>query len=129
MGTATENDQDVLLFGCVVVAIGAYFVLRPVPELNAKNVYELRHPPHPVRLDSLMQTAVAWCRQNRPGLEDSMKPEQFNSLLSIVAGLVWEYDELRTQNWKMQVAFLQTRDGASYIAQLRRRKDSYRASL
>lgn len=129
MGIATENDQDALLFGCIVVAIGAYFVLRPVPELNAKNVYELRHPPHPVRLDSLMQTAVAWCRQNRPGLEDSMKPEQFNSLLSIAAGLVWEYDELRTQNWKSQVAFLQTRDGVSYIAELRRRKDSFRASL
>lgn len=129
MDAASTNDQDALLFGCIVVAIGAYFVLRPVPQLDAKNVYELQHPPHPVRLNSLMETAIGWCRQNRSGLEDSMKPERFNSLLSIVAGLVWEFDELKTQNWKSQIAFLQTRDGATYVTELRRRKDAYRASL
>lgn len=129
MNCASVDDQDELLFGCIVVAIGAYFVLRPVPELDAKNVYNLRHPPHPVRLNSLMETAIEWCRKNRPGLEDRMKPERFNSLLSIVASLVWEFDELKTQNWGTQVAFLRTRDGASYVAELRRRKDQYRASL
>jgi hypothetical protein len=126
---ASPSEQDALLFGCIVVAIGAYFVLRPVPQLNAKNVYELGHPPHPLRLNSLMETAIAWCKQNRPDLENSMKPDRFNSLLSIVAGLVWEYDEDKTQNWKSQVAFLQTRDGASYVAELRKRKDAYRTAL
>lgn len=129
MNSTLAEDQDELLFACIVVAIGAYFVLRPVPQLDAKKVYTLRHPPHPVRLNSLMETAIGWCKQNRSGLEDRMRPERFNSLLSIVAGLVWEFDELKTQNWKSQVAFLQTRDGASYVAELRRRKDKYRASL
>jgi hypothetical protein len=129
MDSASAEDQDELLFACIVVAIGAYFVLRPVPQLDAKNVYSLRHPPHPVRLNSLMETAIVWCKQNRSGLEDRMRPERFNSLLSIVASLVWDFDEFKTQNWKSQVAFLQTRDGASYVAELRRRKDKYRASL
>jgi hypothetical protein len=129
MDAASINDQDALLFACIAVAIGAYFVLYPVPELNAKNVYALKHPPHPVRLDSLMQTAIAWCRQNHPGLEDSMKRERFDSLLSLVAGVVWEYDEHRTQNWRSQIAFLQTPEGVAYMAELRRRKDQYRASL
>ena len=44
-----------------------------------------------------METAIGWCKQNRSGLEDRMRPERFNSLLSIVAGLVWEFDELKTQ--------------------------------
>jgi len=127
--SASPSDQDALLFGCIVVAIGAYFVLRPVPQLDAKNIYELRHPPHPVRLNALMETAIAWCRQNRPELENSMKPDRFNFILSIAAGLVWEHDEDKNQNWKSQVAFFQTRDGASYVAELRRRKDAYRAAL
>jgi hypothetical protein len=129
MDRAAETDGDALVFGCIVVAIGAYFVLRPVPELNATNIYELRHPPHPVRLDSLMQTAIAWCKQNRPGLEETMKPERFNLLMGIVAGIVWDYDERRAENWTSQVAFLQTREGVSYVRELARRKDSYRASL
>ncbi len=127
--SAPVDDQDEVLFASIVVAIGAYFVLHPVPQLDAKNVYSLRHPPHPVRLNSLMETAIGWCKQNRSGLEDRMGPERFNSLLSIVASLVWEFDELKTQSWGSQVAFLKTRDGASYVAELRRRKDKYRASL
>jgi hypothetical protein len=129
MDGASMDDQDELLFVCIVVAIGAYFVLHPVPQLDAKNVYCFKHPPHPVRLDSLMQTAVGWCRQNRPSLKGRMRPERFNSLLSIVASLVWEFDELKSQHWKSQVAFLQTPEGASYVADLQRRKNEYRASL
>ena len=129
MDGASMDDQDELLFACIVVAIGAYFVLHPVPQLDAKNVYCFKHPPHPVRLDSLMETAIGWCQQNRPGLEGRMRPERFNSLLSIVAGLVWEFDELKRQHWKSQVAFLKTPEGASYVADLRRRKNEYRASL
>ena len=129
MDSASLDDQDGMLFACIVAAIGSYFILHPVPQLNAESVYRLRHPPHPVRLNSLMETAIAWCRQNRAHLEDRMKPEQFDSLLSLVAGLVWDNDELRAQNWRTQVAFLKTAEGASYVAELRRRKDEYRASL
>lgn len=129
MNSASADDQDGLLFACIVIAIGAYFILHPVPQLDAESVYGLKHPPRPVRLNSLMETAIAWCRQNRAHLEDRMKPEQFNSLLWLVAGLVWDNDELRAQNWRTQVAFLKTPEGASYVAELRRRKDEYRASL
>jgi hypothetical protein len=129
MDAAFTNDQDVLLFGCIVVAIGAYFVLHPVPQLDAKNVYELRHPPHPVRLNLLMETAIGWCKQNRPGLEDYMTPQRFDSLLSIVANLVWEFDDHKIQDWRSQISFLKTHGGASYITELQRRKDAYRASL
>ena len=129
MDGASMDDQDELLFACIVVAIGAYFVLHPVPQLDAKNVYCFKHPPHPVRLNSLMETAIGWCQKNRPGLEGRMRPERFNSILSIVASLVWEFDELKSQHWKSQVAFLQTPEGASYVADLRRCKNEYRASL
>lgn len=75
------------------------------------------------------KTAIAWCRQNWPGLESTMTRERFDSLLSVVAGIVWDQDELRTHNWRSQVVFLQTPEGAAYMAELRKRKDQYRASL
>jgi hypothetical protein len=62
---------------------------------DATDVYELRHPPQPVKLNSLMESAIAWCRQNHPGLEDSMRPERINSLLSIVATLVWSLTSVK----------------------------------
>ena len=129
MESAPGAAQDDLLFTCVVIAIGAYFLLRPVPQLNAENVYKLPHPPQPARLDSLMETAIGWCRQNRPELEKSMQAEKFNALLSSVAGVIWEPDETRSQNWTSQVEFLGSSDGAEYIRKLRASKNEYRASL
>ena len=127
--SAPVTDQNELLFGCIVIAISAYFLLRPVPQLDAENIYKLTHPPQPARLSLLMETAIAWCRQNEPDLERSMSKERFDSLLSIVAGVVWEFDETRSHNWKSQMDFLRTSDGVEYIAKLRKRRDKYRAAL
>jgi len=127
--SVSADAQDDVLLACVIVAIGAFFFLRPVPQLDARNVYELTHPPQPVRLNSLMETVIGWCRQNRPGLEDRMLPERFNSLLSIVAGVVWEFDETKQQNWKSQVEFLRSAYGSEYVAKLMKSKNEYRAAL
>jgi hypothetical protein len=123
------TKQDELLFACITVVVGAYFLLRPVPQLDVENIYKLTHPPQPTRLTLLMDTAIGWCRQNRLGLERSMSPQRFDYLLSIVAGLVWNFDETRSQNWKSQLLFLGTPDGAEYVARLRKCKDEYRAAL
>jgi hypothetical protein len=129
MTSALVADQDELLFACIVIAIGAYFLLRPVPQLDVESVYKLTHPAQPARLSLLMETAIGWCRQNRPDLERSMSQQRFDFLLSITAGVVWEFDETRNQNWKSQMQFLKTSDGAEYIAKLRKRRDEYRAAL
>lgn len=129
MEVAPVAAQDDFLFACVVTAIGAYFLLRPVPHLNAENVYKLTHPPQPARLDSLMETAIGWCQQNRPELEKRMPPEKFDALLSSVAGLIWGSDETRSLNWTSQLEFLRSSDGAEYIRKLRASKNEYRASL
>ena len=122
-------DQDDLLFFLVVVAIGAYFMLRPVPQLDAENVYKLSHPPQPARLNSLMETAIAWCRQNRDDLAQRMTEQRFNQLLSHVASAIWEPDDSRNQSWIQQVEFLRSADGVEYLRKLRTGKDQYRALL
>jgi hypothetical protein len=95
MTSAPVANQDELLFGCIVIAVGTYFLLRPVPELDAQSVYRLTHPPQPARLSLLIETAIGWCRQNRPSMEGCMSEEKFNFLLAVVAGVVWEFDQTR----------------------------------
>jgi hypothetical protein len=129
MTSASVVDQDVLLFACIVTAVGAFFLLRPVPRLDVQSVYRLTHPPQPARLGLLMETAISWCRQNRAGMEDAMPKERFDSLLSVVAGKVWGFEESRGENWQSQLQFLRTSDGVEYIAKLRTRRDEYRAAL
>ncbi|WP_263356646.1 hypothetical protein [Acidicapsa ligni] len=127
--TISLADQDDLLFSLVVVAIGAYFMLRPVPQLDAESVYKLSHPPQAARLNSLMDTAIAWCRQNRGDLAQRMTEQWFNRLLSHVASAIWEANDSRHQNWMQQVDFLRSADGAEYLGKLRTDRDQYRASL
>jgi len=44
-----------------------------------------------------------------------MPEARFDSLLSVVAGVVGGFDETRGENWQSQLQFLRTSDGAEYI--------------
>jgi hypothetical protein len=129
MGSAAAGVQDAFLFAVIVIAVGSYFLLRPVVPLDANSVYKLNHPPQPVRLEFLMETAIAWCRQNRPGIEMGMSPDRFNALMSTAAGVIWGSDEERSKNWQTQVTFLRTVDGLEFLRKLRASKNDYHATL
>jgi hypothetical protein len=119
--------QDEALFSLIVVAIGAYLFVRPAPNLNQTNVYELTHPPQAARMNFIMRDAVAWCRQYRPELEVSMELGRFRRLMNVAAEATLGMSG--AQVWGDQPAFLHSGEGAKYISALDDGIEAYKQSL
>jgi hypothetical protein len=119
--------QDELLFSCFVVAVGAFMFIRPPQALDSANIYNLTHPPQAARMNCLMQQAISWCKQNRPGLEAWMTLDRFQKLMHGVAESTWGMNGGR--DWAAQTAFLQSEDGGEYFRKLDRSLKAYVQSL
>jgi hypothetical protein len=119
--------QDEVLFSCFVVAVGAYMFVRPPQALDSANIYNLTHPPQAARMNCLMQQAISWCKQKRPGLQAWMTLDRFRRLMRAVAEATWGMNGGR--DWAAQIAFLQSEDGAEYFRKLDRSLKAYVQSL
>jgi len=122
-GQASVQDQ--LLFSLFVVAVGAYLLVRPAPDLN--DIYQLTHPPQAARMNFVMREAIfGWCRQNRPELEASMT-KRVNSLMNAVAEAT--LGKSCAKVWGEQAAFLRSEKGAKYTNALDHSVAAYKESL
>ena len=119
--------QDGVLFSCFVVAVGAFLFVRPPDALDNARIYKLTHPPQAARMNCLMQQAISWCKQNRPGLEAWMTLDRFQMLMKGVAEATWGMNGGR--DWAAQVAFLQSEAGDEYFRELDRSLKAYVQSL
>jgi hypothetical protein len=111
-----KGEQDRALLSSFVIAVGAFLhALRPVA-LDKDTIYKLRHPPQAARMNSIMQFAVSWCKQNRPELAVWMTNDKFQMLMSTAA------EEFLATNsaidWGAQITFLRSADGFEYIRKL-----------
>jgi len=111
-----SSFQDEVLFACFVVGIGAFLFVRPPTALDNASVYALTHPPQAARMDYVMRHAIAWCRQNRPGLIARMTPDRFQMLMNAVAEATWGMNGGR--DWAAQTAFLRSQAGSEYFKRL-----------
>jgi len=91
------------------------FALPPVTVSNPK-VYRLSHPPQAARMNSLMQQAINWCKQNRSALAAWMTLSRFQKLLRIVEETTWGMNG--GCDWAEQTAFLQSAEGIEYTKEL-----------
>jgi hypothetical protein len=119
--------QDEVLFSGFVVAVGAYLFARPPVDVDKANIYRLTHPPQAARLNYVMENAIAWCRQNRPGLVTWMTKDRFESIMRVAAEATWGMNGGIT--WENQIAFLQSEAGAEYIKRLGEGLKAYVAAL
>jgi hypothetical protein len=119
-----SSVQDQILFALVVVAVGAYFFVRPAPDLD--DVYKLTHPPQAARMYFLMRESIGWCRQNRPALEVWMK-SRFQNLMNAAAEAT--LGKSGVQVWGDQTVLLKSEEGAKYIRELDEGIKAYRQSL
>jgi hypothetical protein len=123
-GTARSAVE---LLKCFVIAVGGYLFTRPARALDSVNVYRFSHPPQAARMNCLMQEAMAWCRQNRPGLETWMTLNRFQMLMNASAAAVLGADGGAI--WDEQNVFLRSYHGAEYFRQLDTRLKVLTASL
>jgi hypothetical protein len=108
--------QDEVLFSSFVMVAGAFLFARTPIDLDKVNIYELTHPPQAARLNYLMESAIAWCRQNRPSLVIWMTPDRFQEIMKAVAQATWGTSGGST--WGAQSAFLPSEAGIKYINRL-----------
>jgi hypothetical protein len=127
IGAEPANAQDEVLLSCFVIAVGGYLFTRPARALDSVNVYRFSHPPQAARMNCLMQEAMAWCRQNRPGLETWMTLNRFQTLMNASAAAVLGADG--SAIWDAQSAFLVSEHGVEYFRQLDKRLKALTASL
>jgi hypothetical protein len=126
---ALTCKQDEAIFSCVVVAVGAFMLLRPVRKLDGDTIYKLQHPPTGARLNFFTQTAVGWCEPERTNLKAWMTNEKFLGLLASVAEVIWPPDDERYKDWAAQTAFLRSPEGATYLRKLQIGLNAYKAAL
>lgn len=123
----TLRTQDEILLSCFVAAVGAFFFVRLPVVIDKATIYTLTHPPQAARMNCLMQQAIRWCKQFRPGLEESMPIGRFQSLMTSMAEATLKLNGGR--NWVAQTEFLQSQDGIDYFAQLDRHFKAHIQSL
>jgi hypothetical protein len=75
--TQPTDIQDHVLLSSFVVAVGAYFFIRPAPALDNVTIYRRTHPPQAARMNCLMHHVISWCESNRPGLEHWMSHDRY----------------------------------------------------
>ena len=110
------NVQDEVLISTFVVAVGAFFFVRPPVALDNASVFDLTHPPQAARMNFVMENVMGWCKQNRPVLSEFMTKDRFNMLMSAAADATWGMNGGR--DWGAQIAFLLSHDGSEYFKKL-----------
>jgi hypothetical protein len=113
-----ETVQEAILFASFVIAVGAFFYIRPPIAVDSIDVYELDHPPQAARMNFVMHYATTWAKQKRPHLASGMTLDRFQQLLYAVASATWGMNG--SSNWQTQTAFLQSEEGSTYINELDR---------
>ena len=119
--------QDEVLLSLVVLAVGAYWFLRPSRALNSVDIYKCSHPPQVARMHCLIQEVMNWCRQNRPALQSFMTPNRFQQLMN--AATQATLGMTGAQVCGEQVAFFQSEDGVRYRRALASGVNAYKESF
>ncbi len=107
-----DADADELLLTCFFLAVMAFFCALWDERINMASVYQLTHPPPPVRIKYAIQVVEMWCGQNGSAPLSSAK---FQSLFHAAAEAIGGTGK---QAWDLHMSFLRSADGAQYDRQL-----------
>lgn len=110
------NAQDEVLFSSFLIAVGAFLFCRPPSGVDRAKIHKLTHPPQAARMNFIMHSAISWCKQNKPELENYMTRDRFQKLMHAVAVATWGMNG--GDDWSIQTQFLLSNEGAAYIANL-----------
>jgi hypothetical protein len=129
LGLESEDPgvRDEVLLSLVVIAVGAYLFVRPLPTLNEINVYAATHPPQAARMDCIMQEAMNWCGQNKPPLQSWMTPPRFQELMDAATEATLGMSGAQVAGG--QAAFLQSEAGKKYRRALADGVNAYKQAL
>jgi len=110
-----DIDADSLILTCFFVAVIAFFGELWPEDIRVDSIWQLTHPPAPVRIDFAIRVARMWSGQNECVSESWFGAERlqeiFEAVLSTYAGAM-------RQGWDAHVAFFRGEEGIKYNRRL-----------
>jgi hypothetical protein len=101
-------DCDELLLSCFFLAVLAFFCTFWHGNIVA-SVYQLTHPPPPVRIKYAIQVAQMWCRQFDSVPQSWFSPPRLQDLFRAATEAV---GKTARQSWDTEISLLASADGA-----------------
>lgn len=114
---------DELLLSCFFLALCGLFCALWHEDFSIASVYNLRHPPAPVRIEYAIRVAEMWCRQNHSVPGSWFNAERFKAFFDTATRCV---HGSAPQAWDTHVRFLQSPAGAEYDRLLLERFEAVR---
>lgn len=118
------SDREELILSCFLLAVLAFFCTFWRGEIAA-SLYELNHPPPPVRIKYVIRVAEMWCGQFGSVSQSWFGSPQLQNLFGAAAG---EVEITIRQGWDAQIAMLSSVDGAQYDLLLLEKFEALRRS-
>ncbi len=112
---APATDGDELLLTCFFLALLAFFCAFWRGGTDIASIYQLRHPPPPVRINYALQVAGMWCGQNGSAPQSWFSPARFQALFRAAAEVI---GGTVRQPWDAEMSFLRSPEGVQYDRQL-----------
>lgn len=110
-----NSEGDEFLIKAFFVALTALFCSLWPENVPVASIYQLPHPPAPVRIDYAIRIAVMWCNQNASVPESWFSAERFRAIYIAATGAI--AGGARSQ-WDALVTFLRSEAGKEYDRQL-----------
>ncbi len=119
MGYASHRSaaSDELLFTMFFVVVLNVFCAFWRKRTEVAGLYQLVHPPPPVRINNIIQVSQMYTGQNGPVASTWFNPSRFMELFRIAAAAI-PGSESDRQTWDSQMALLRTPEGERYAQAL-----------
>ena len=119
----SDQDADDLLFNLFFLALIALFCALWPADVGITSIYELGHPPAPVRIEYAKRVARMWCGQNasipQTSVSDARVQVLFRAALEAPGGT-------GHPAWDGHIAFLRSAQGTEYDRKLLERFEAIR---
>lgn len=116
-------DGDELLLTCFFLSVVAFFCAFWRGGVDMASIYQVRHPPPPIRIKYAIQVAEMWSGQNQSARRSWFVPARFQALFGAAADVI---GGTARQEWDAQMLFLRGADGSRYDGQLFERFEAIR---
>jgi hypothetical protein len=106
-----DLEADALLLKCFFLSMTSIFCALWRGNIRIASIWDVSHPPAPVRIEYAIRVAKMWCKQNQsvpqPWLESGRFREVFRAAVDAVGGTT-------PQEWDDHIKFLTSEEGSKY---------------
>lgn len=111
----SKIDADSLLLTCFFIAVLAFFCAIWPEDIKMDSVWQLSHPPPPVRIDFTIRVAQLWCSQNESLPESWFTSDRLQEIFqAVLAGI----RGAGLYGWDAHISFFRGEEGTRYNRKL-----------